>query len=68
MESQAINLRSRVFRHANSHARLTKAERATYELMQKGLTSEAIAVLLGLKHETIKNRVRIIQEKLDEQA
>jgi DNA-binding CsgD family transcriptional regulator len=67
MEPQ-VNLRSRVFRHANSHVRLTKAEQATYELMKKGLTSDAIAVSLGLKHETIKNRIRLIQEKLDDEA
>jgi DNA-binding NarL/FixJ family response regulator len=50
------------------HSKLTPSEEITYKLMQKGLSNKQIAAELNLKNvDTIRGRVKMINEKLQSQ-
>lgn len=51
-------------RHLDRHSQLTKAEAATFQLIEKGVAVDDICKILNITRETLRLRTRIIKEKV----
>ena len=52
-------------RRYDRHLRLTKAEAATFELMERGMAADEIAKSFNVTKLTVQMRIKIIKEKLE---